>query len=164
MKNKYILIDMSAISKYDLISKENDGVQQFLEDSSLPEEYKKIIICINKRFNAGQEYVLLGNAHNNKFFELITNHPFNWMFGISEKNRSLVLHSATFGYYVQLNQKDGRFKAFNEQDVIKFYESLIKNNLFEEYIRVIYSIFTNAYEKTRPRISKQLLKYRTDIK
>lgn len=48
----------------------------------------------------------------------------------------------------------------NEEEVVNFYETLQDNNLFGDYTFFIYTIFTNAYDKSYPSVSKRLLLYR----
>lgn len=48
----------------------------------------------------------------------------------------------------------------NDEEVVNFYETLQDNNLFEDYTIFIYTIFTNAYDKNYPPVSKRLSLYR----
>lgn len=48
----------------------------------------------------------------------------------------------------------------NEEEVVNFYETLQDNNLFGDYTIFIYTIFTNAYDKSYPPVSKRLSLYR----
>lgn len=49
------------------------------------------------------------------------------------------------------------FEMVSEEKVINFYKTLQDNNLFEEYANFIYTIFTNAYDKSYPPIPKNCL-------
>lgn len=48
----------------------------------------------------------------------------------------------------------------NEEEVVNFYETLQDNNLFEGYTIFIYTIFTNAYDKSYLTVSKRFSLYR----
>ena len=48
----------------------------------------------------------------------------------------------------------------NDEEVVNFYETLQDNNLFGDYTIFIYTIFTNAYDKSYPPVSKRLSLYR----
>lgn len=163
MKTEYLLVDFDKIVKYDFTSNEKINMEELLSTSNLPEEYKKFVLCHHRGFNVNfYGTIQLGDSHNIRFFELLSNHPFNSNFDKKNKNRSF--YSSTFGGYLQIPKMYKNFEIVSEEKVINFYKTLQDNNLFEEYANFIYTIFTNAYDKSYPPIPKKLSLYREKVK
>lgn len=159
MKYEYFMVDIDAIEKYNLISNEKENVNSYGILDKIPDRYRKFILCVNKNFiNGGNSYdkVMLGECHSNRIFELISNHPFNYKIN----NNLITLYSATFNSYLKIIQKDNNFKHIKEEDVIEFYDSIKKDNVYSGYLDLMYMLFTNAYDKNRPIIPKKLSLYR----
>ena len=156
MKTEYFFVDIDKIEKHDFISNEKMDVNKLFLSSNLPEEYRKFIFCHNKRLDAKfSSAVQLGDLHNNMFFEFLSNHPFNLDF--DRKKNKMTFFSSTFGgYLIILDPRVKGLKQISEEQVVNFYKTLQDNNLFESYTNFIYTVFTNAYDKSYPPISKKL--------
>ena len=162
MKTKYFFVDINKIEKCDFVDCGKVDMSELFLMSTLPEEYRKFVLCCNKGLTVKfYDTVQLGQPHNVKFFEFISNHPFNFEnYGIG-KNLNAAFCSSTFGNYLKItNVVGGGLNEVNEQTVINFYSALQDSGLFEEYVKFIYTIFTNAYDKSYPPISKKLALYR----
>lgn len=159
MKYEYFMVDIDAIEKYNLISNEKENVNSYGILDKIPDRYRKFILCINRNFiNSCNSYdkVMLGECHSNRIFELISNHPFNYKIN----NNLITLYSATFNRYLKIIQDDNNFKHIKEEDIIEFYDSIKKDNIYNEYLDLMYMLFTNAYDKNRPIKPKKLSLYR----
>lgn len=147
MKIKYFVFDMEDLEVTDIYTDRRKDVKKMLLDSGLPREYQFVMFGYNKSWAAAYEdSVRLGDSHNSKMFELISNHPFNCFV---DKKKNVDISSATFGYYLRFFS-DKRLSGVTEADVVDFYKRLIDAGYRDTYLNLIYSIFTNAYEKEYP--------------
>lgn len=164
MKTEYLLVDFDKIVKYDFTSNEKINMEELLSTSNLPEEYKKFVLCHHRGFNVNfYGTIQLGDSHNIRFFEFLSNHPFNLDF--DRKKNKMTFFSSTFGgYLIILDPRVKGLKQISEEQVVNFYKTLQDNNLFESYTNFIYTVFTNAYDKSYPPISKKLSLYREKTK
>lgn len=159
MKSEYFLVDINKVAKYDFINNKKINIEELFRN--LPEQYKKFVLCHNKGMTVRFfDTVQLGEPHNVSFFEFLSNHPFNTSF--DNKNKIGTFYSATFKEYLQITNIYKNLEMINEEEVINFYKTLQDNNLFEDYTNFIYTIFTNAYDKSYPPVSKRLSLYRKE--
>ena len=155
MRQEYALVSMKNINMVNLVTNRDEDLNKILSLSNLPEEYQKFVMFFNKSWTAGYGQIALGDTHNSKFFELLTNHPFN----MGGNRYSPTFYSATFGSYLTVTTKE-KFKKMSKEDVIVFYKMLQDKGLLEDYVNLLYSLFTDAFGKSYPPVPKEIDTFR----
>ena len=155
---KYFFVDIKEINLIDPIYNEDIDINNYTIQFNLPDKYKKFILGCNLGFNCNQIYnVSFNEGNTNIFFEVLSNHPLNIK---SASNKTIYFNSSTFGKYLSFVLTSNHKKNLTELEAINFYKELIENGYFNEYARMVYGIFTNAYNKDIPKLPSEINDYR----